>query len=454
MSAHHFCFFLSLLLYLHGFYLTGTRGQKSDGALMLLNSEEGEEEDVTVKDEDEDFEVVQPHDKWQTLRPGQAVPAGSHVRLNLQTGEKEVRLGEEQMKYWSQEHRKDEDSKSSLNPDVLKKAMKKIKEDLNLASRASDHQDSAASRYRPLEELKKDMAELDLLVETDLQIMRRLLDQLSSSSASPEQRLKILEELEYLVHQVDNAQALCSMGGLGFLLQALNSSDARLQENAALVLGSAVASNPAVQVKAVEGGALQTLLTALATVQPFTVRKKVLFAVAALLRHFPYAQQHFLSHGGLQVLSQLFKEDRGGRLRPRIVTILHDMISEKELMSQADLGSVQDLSQEQRLHQYSQLSLQGDMLDNGWCRLVPELLQSEEHDHREKALQALLVMAPLCLDQYRSDGSLLGSLQTLKLQYAEVIQSKVALGEDNSYFTEILELIDSLQVQMKPADVF
>uniref|UniRef100_A0A3Q2SZ94 Uncharacterized protein n=1 Tax=Fundulus heteroclitus TaxID=8078 RepID=A0A3Q2SZ94_FUNHE len=34
-----------------------------------------------------------------------AVPAGSHVRLNLQTGEREVRLGEEQLKYWTQEHR-------------------------------------------------------------------------------------------------------------------------------------------------------------------------------------------------------------------------------------------------------------------------------------------------------------------------------------------------------------
>jgi len=36
---------------------------------------------------------------------GQAVPAGSHVRLNMQTGEREVRLGEEQLKYWTQKHR-------------------------------------------------------------------------------------------------------------------------------------------------------------------------------------------------------------------------------------------------------------------------------------------------------------------------------------------------------------
>lgn len=31
-------------------------------------------------------------------------------------------------------------------------------------------QESLSSKFRPMEELKKDMAELDLLVETDLQV--------------------------------------------------------------------------------------------------------------------------------------------------------------------------------------------------------------------------------------------------------------------------------------------
>lgn len=41
--------------------------------------------------------------------------------------------------------------------------------------------------------------------------------------------------------QVDNAQTLCSMGGLHLILQGLNSSDVRVQENSAFVLGSALA---------------------------------------------------------------------------------------------------------------------------------------------------------------------------------------------------------------------
>ncbi|XP_041845464.1 nucleotide exchange factor SIL1 isoform X2 [Melanotaenia boesemani] len=360
--------------------------EKSDGALTVVENGGGGEE-ATVDDDDDDdddgdLEVVQPTEQWQTLKPGQAVPAGSHVRLNLQTGQREVRLGEEQLKYWTQEHR-EEETKTSFSPDELKRAMKKIKEDLNPGA----HQDSVGSRYRPLDELKRDMAQLDLLMETDVQIMKRLLEQLNSSDTSPEQRLNILLELEYLVHQVDNAQTLCSMGGLQLILEGLNSSDSRLQESSAFVLGSALSSNPAVQVRAVEKGALQTLLTSLATAPKLGIKKKVLFAMASLLRHFPYAQRHFLSHGGLQVLSELFRTDGSGILRTRVVTMLYDMISEKELMLQAGLDQVQDPAHEERLRQYSEVSLQGKLLEEGWCRLVPTLLQSTEHDCREKVVR-------------------------------------------------------------------
>ncbi|XP_040904655.1 nucleotide exchange factor SIL1 [Toxotes jaculatrix] len=443
-GASFSCLTLVFLLLLHCHHIPGIVGQKSDSALTVVENAEGGGEGEGGDEEKEEMgnlEVLQPTEQWQTLKPGQAVPAGSHVRLNLQTGQREVRLGEEQLKYWTQEHREGEETQSSFSPDELKKAMKKIKEDLN--------PESVASEYRPLEELKRDMAQLDLLVETDVQIMRRLLDQFNSSNTTTEQRLSILLELEYLVHQVDNAQTLCSMGGLQFILGGLNSSDFRLQESSAFVLGSALASNPVVQVKAVESGALQTLLTILATAQPLSVKKKVLFAVASLLRHFPYAQHNFLSHGGLQVLSELFRADGGGVLRTRIVTMLYDMISEKELISQAGLDPVLDASHEERVQQYSKVSLEEELLEKGWCNMVPQLLESTEHDYREKALRALLAMAPTCVDQYRSDGSLLGFLLSLRDQYQEMVQSEMILGEENSYFSEIVELIDALQVKMK-----
>lgn len=81
------------------------------------------------------------------------------------------------------------------------------------------------------------------------------------------------------------------------MINGLNSTEPLVKEYAAFVLGAAFSSNPKVQVEAIEGGALQKLLVILATEQPLTAKKKVLFALCSLLRHFPYAQQQFLKLG-------------------------------------------------------------------------------------------------------------------------------------------------------------
>lgn len=58
-------------------------------------------------------------------------------------------------------------------------------------------------------------------------------------------------------------------------------------------------------------------------------------------------------------------------------------------------------------------------------------------------------MAPVCVEQYRSDSSLLGSLLSLRDQYQEMVQSEMIVGEENGYFAEIVDLIDALRVKMK-----
>ncbi|KAJ3605935.1 hypothetical protein NHX12_027978 [Muraenolepis orangiensis] len=410
---------------------------KSDSALIVVDKSEEVDDEATVVDvrEEEDLEVFQPTEHWQTLKPGQAVPAGSHVRLNLQTGQREVRLGEEQIKHRTRPHRPEQDSQSYFSSDELKWKLKKLK-DSAPPSKDADQQDQ--NKFRSLEELKRDMAALNLHVETDSQIIKRLLDELNSSTT--EQRLEVLLELEYLVHQVDNGQMLCSMGGLQLILGGLNSSDYRLQDRSAFVLGSALASNPAVQVEVVERGGLQKLLTLLATPRPLSVKKKALFALASLLRHFPYAQSHFLSHGGLQVLSEVFREDLSGSVRVRVVTLLYDMITEKELNSKVSLDQTQDASQNARLDQYSKLSLQTGLQEGRWCSLIQQLLHS--------GLQTMLALVPVCLDQYRSDGSLPGTLGSMKAQYQELVQQEQALGEPHGYFREVLDLVLTLELQI------
>lgn len=58
-------------------------------------------------------------------------------------------------------------------------------------------------------------------------------------------------------------------------------------------------------------------------------------------------------------------------------------------------------------------------------------------------------MAPVCLDQYRTDGSLLDTLLSLRDYYREMVHTEQIMGEEHGYFSEIVELIDALQVQLK-----
>lgn len=53
-----------------------------------------------------------------------------------------------------------------------------------------------------MDELKRDLAMSDLLLETDVQIMRKLLSKFSSTNTTIDQRVAALLDLEYLVHQV------------------------------------------------------------------------------------------------------------------------------------------------------------------------------------------------------------------------------------------------------------
>ncbi|XP_026886581.2 nucleotide exchange factor SIL1 [Electrophorus electricus] len=444
---------MALIVWYLSLQLVGTHTEKFRTALTIkeglddLNIEEDAESDT------EDMEVFYPTSKWQTLKPGQAVPAGSHVRLNLQTGQREAKLGEEEgLKYWTDGKRQGmvNQNAASFTPQELKEALKKFKKEADDFSKKDSEQDkeSVRAQFRSMNELKKDMEALDLLVETDVQIMRKLLSKIGSINSTVDERVTALLDLEYLVHQVDNAQNLVTMGGLQLVTDALNSTDVRLQESAAFVLGSAVSGNPTVQVEAFEGGALQKLLTLLATPRLISVKKKVLFALACLLRHFPFAQSHFVKHGGVQVLGELFQAQDAETLRVRIVTLLYDMITEKELISQHGTDAPPGSTNQERLRQYAEVSFLPMLAEQGWCGLVPELLASPDHDWREKALHTLLAMMPHCLTQYQQNPKLITSLSVLQKQYQELVLTEETQGEEEGYFNEVLALVDSLVVKM------
>lgn len=418
------------------------------------NTKEERKEAITEEEpETEVLEVFDPTHEWQALRPGQAVPAGSHVRLNLQTGAREVRLQSEDqfrnnLKGLKKGRRLDINTDAYTSQD-LKSALAKFKEGAEMESSKEDKERQAKVKqlFRPIEELKKDFAELNVVIETDMQIMVRLINKFNSSSSSLEEKIAALFDLEYYVHQMDNAQDLLSFGGLQVVINGLNSTEPLVKEYAAFVLGAAFSSNPKVQVEAIEGGALQKLLVLLATEHPLTTKKKVLFALCSLLRHFPYAQQQFLRLGGLQVLRSLVQDKGTEVLAVRVVTLLYDLVTEK-MFAEEEAELTRDMSP-QKLQQYRQVHLLPSLQEQGWCEITAHLLALPEHDAREKVLQTLGALLATCRDRYRQDLQLSQTLSSLQAEYQALAALELQQGEDDGYFRELLGSITSLLKELR-----
>ncbi|KFQ25995.1 Nucleotide exchange factor SIL1, partial [Merops nubicus] len=147
----------------------------------------------------------------------QAVPAGSHVRLNLQTGEREAKLpdsGSGKSEAREERRRKrlgkvDVDS-NSFTSQELKKALAKMKES-EKAERKVRKESSlflkqcalqVRKKFRPIEQLKEEFEKLNVKMETDYEIMVKLISKFNSSASTLDEKVAALYDLEYYVHQV------------------------------------------------------------------------------------------------------------------------------------------------------------------------------------------------------------------------------------------------------------
>lgn len=327
---------------------------------------------------------------------------------------------------------------NSFTSQELKKALAKMKESEKAERMA--HEEEVRKKFRPIEQLKEEFEKLNVKMETDYEIMDKLISKFNSSASTLDEKVAALYDLEYYVHQVDNAKDFLSMGGLRLVIEGLNSTEAVLKEHAAFVLGAALSSNPKVQIEAIEGGALQKLLVIVATEQPQAVKKKALFALSSLLRHFPYAQQQFLKLGGLQVLRGLFRQPGTSALCVRAVTLLYDLFVEKMLLEDSQHGD----HAEEKVQQYRRVQLVPAVLEQDWCVAVPGLLALPEHDAREKVLKAVAVLMEFCRERFRGDAALGATLGLLRSEYEELAAAERRDGDGDGYFQELLGSVNSI----------
>lgn len=431
-------------------------GQKNDnvGALTIVQTEENEEDGVvSVENAEEEIAIENPEpfiptNEWQTVKPGQAIPRGLHVRLNIQTGEREARLLQDEKKTDQNKpaNNIDEgmtevgDQKYTL--DELKQVVKAMKpEKVHPADMEKLRKEN---NFRSYEELKSDFESLNAAIKTDFQIITELVHQFHKVSAAEGDISDLLTQLEYHLHQIDNAMLFCDLGAMPVLLRCLNNTQEQVRSEAALTLGSALQSNPKVQVAAIENGAMHELLRVLAIDSSMTVRKRSMYALSTMIRHFPFAQKKFLEQGGLSVLAKIFDNKLAHSLQVRAVTLLADLVKEKSLHTEH--SNLDDATHKERLRQYQEVGLQEAMVETGWCRLILSLLTLPDHDSREKVMVAMETVLPVCRHDFQEA---LPALKSLQEEYRQLEREERADGDgDGVYFQGLLSMAGKLSERL------
>ena len=402
---------------------------------QIENSNGVNDDEASVEDDDEiNEEIFVPTNEWQTIKKGQSIPSGLHVRLNLQTGQKEAKI----LQNYHQ-HENDNilniKSKSKLRYTTaeIREALKSLKLDINKNEKVTE-------KFRSIEELKKEFANLNLEIHTETEILANLLKKYNDLQS--EEKIHALNEIEYLVHQYDVARDFIKLGGLQMILPDLNSTNDQLKAQIAFTLGSAMQGNPQVQIAVLESGVLQTFLRILMLNSSEKVQLRVIYAISCLVRQFPLAQKILIESGGLTVLASMFKNVNNHyiKLNVKIITLLNDLLLEQQLAVKHAVKN--DKISEERLRQYNSFNLNESLILEGFCKLIPKLLESPDTDVREKVITAMISFHEICANQFRSSLTMLNKISS---QIKDLAQEETSQEfNSDSYFTSLQQNVASL----------
>ncbi|KAK9890712.1 hypothetical protein WA026_012061 [Henosepilachna vigintioctopunctata] len=398
--------------------------------LVLGAGAENENEDVFVADTE-----------WKEIKEGQKIPPGLHIRINLQTGKKEAKLQNEDMKKeQALVITKGQKAKVHIPFSELKQTLKNIKSD-----EGQESSKTKGRQFRTYEEIKTELGGLNLIPKLDSEIIKELINDFKKNEKLENRNItkikNILEDLEYLSHQIDNAIEFVNQNGFrDIVYKALNDSTAEIKIISLRLMSSLMQNNPKVQIHALQTSCINELLKILTLEKSISIKYQAITALSSILRRFPLAQKRFMENGGLAVISKVFQKG-DIKLKVKLTTLVMDLVTEHQLSSLSE-------DSKDALKQYEEINIEDKLIEHDWCENVKTLLKSlvsvdeDNHDFIEKSLRAMNILVKHCAGSY--DDKVLNYL----------VQKYNKLGvegidEDDeyslsSYFSELKDLCDDL----------
>eukprot|EP00112_Aurelia_sp_Birch-Aquarium-sp1_P017196 Seg397.9 transcript_id=Seg397.9/GoldUCD/mRNA.D3Y31 product="Nucleotide exchange factor SIL1" protein_id=Seg397.9/GoldUCD/D3Y31 len=469
--------------------MTYVSGNDEKGLILVETPEDVGSQDndlvsTTVEQSSENFldanaEPFIPTKEWQIVKEGQSVPAGLHIRMNFQTHLKEAKLmdGDDGARFQKKLKHNDQLSKEEKHieavdratqrdgpkivtgdkikgteehPDPnkiyftkqhLKDALKDFRDKFHHDDLQPDEQEisraeAVKKKFRSIEEIRKELEDSHIMhTKSDAQIMKIKVEILKAENATEKEVLTALDDLEYYVHQIDNAVDLDKIHGMEVVIKYLNNSNVELQEQAAKVVGAAVQSNPKAQLAALEHGAMPFLLRIISYSSLERLRKTALFALSALIRTNSKAQIVFLKLDGLNHILKCLDADSSKSLKIKAVTLISDLIVEQE-------DAKKSLVKQGKMAENERTPLMIALVKQRWCELLRKQLSLKDHDSIEKVLAAINASTDACKRSFNKND-LRGTLYDIKSRYNNEIQQED--DEDvKSYLKTFPEQVDKI----------
>ena len=293
------------------------------------------------------------------------------------------------------------------------------------------------NQYRTYDDIKKSLNELNLTPKLDAEVIADLIknhkEVASAEKFDKVELLKILEDLEFLAHQYDNAHEFVKQSGFGDIIyKNLNSSRVDVRKGTLKLMAALMQNNVPPKIHALETGAIAILLRLINLESDSGVKLRAVTALGALLRSFPAAQKKFIESGGLSVLSKFFDTDNI-RVQIKVVTMVSDLLVEHQWAGNDDKMS----------KYYVSFDLTKRILEHEWCKKLNKLLlgllitDKDDHDSIEKCLTAMHSLRVQCKDEYERE-----LIISLRNRY-EVLGAADA-DSSSSFFNVLKDLCDQI----------
>lgn len=331
---------------------------------------------------------------------GQGIPAGLHVRINLETGRKEAKILDD--------NEQEEGKKSTSKANDKSAALLVVQEDESLADKNGDekpkkikHLEEALQRigveyqpkekiektlesFRDYEDLKKDFGSLRKGFKTDAQIIIQLIEEFRNTTTSTDNKdvndriktqTQILESLNYLMSQFDNALLFVDQDGLEQVLLPIlvNQTHTGLRVESLRVLGAMSQNHPRVQIKVNDRNVGWLLAQIIMTSTKTEELSAALYAFSSLLRKFPFAQQRILSTSGTQALVSVLSRDCELKVKAKAATIIGDIIEEHEFVN---LNNNFRSDNPTIVKEYAKINFKAWLVDHDYCDIMPTLVNT------------------------------------------------------------------------------